>query len=129
MPKLKLPHLLAKGIGCLVPPGESPPSRWHDILVNQPSRFLPLADEAKMLVQKLKEEQEASQWSGIPIEQIPNNSFCKQLNYLQSLQQIASLHSARQHLLLDIITILERLGKVDNTSFDKLYYLAENCAD
>ena len=24
---------------------------------------------------------------------------------------------------------MERLGKVDNTPFDKLYYLAENCAD
>ena len=28
-----------------------------------------------------------------------------------------------------MITILERLGKVDNTPFDKLDYLAENCAD
>ena len=28
-----------------------------------------------------------------------------------------------------IITILERLGKVENTPFDKFYYLAENCAD
>ena len=33
------------------------------------------------------------------------------------------------HLLQDIITILERLGKVDNTPFDKLYHLAENCID
>ena len=30
---------------------------------------------------------------------------------------------------MDIITILERLGKVDNTPFDKLCYLADNCAD
>ena len=30
---------------------------------------------------------------------------------------------------LYIITILERLGKADNMPFDKLYYLAENCAD
>ena len=29
----------------------------------------------------------------------------------------------------NIITILERLGKVDKTPFDKLYYLAENFAD
>ena len=35
----------------------------------------------------------------------------------------------KEHLLKDIITILERLGKVDNTPFNKLYYLAENCAD
>ena len=37
------------------------------IYVNQPSRFLPLAQEAKKLAKKLKEEEEASQWSGIPI--------------------------------------------------------------
>ena len=43
--------------------------------------------------------------------------------------QIASLHTAKEHLPKDIITILERLGKVDNTPFNKLYYLAENCAD
>ena len=35
----------------------------------------------------------------------------------------------KDHLPKDIITILERLGKVDNMPFDKLYYLAENCAD
>ena len=58
-----------------------------------------------------------------------NNSFTKQLNCIQSLQQIAPLYSAKDHLPKDIITILERLGKVDNTPFDKLYYLAENCAD
>ena len=33
------------------------------------------------------------------------------------------------HLPKDIITILERLGKVDNMPFEKLYYLVENCAD
>ena len=35
----------------------------------------------------------------------------------------------KDHLPQDIITILERLGKVENTPFDKLYYLTENCAD
>ena len=35
----------------------------------------------------------------------------------------------KDHLSQDIITILERLGKVENTPFDKLYYLTENCAD
>ena len=34
----------------------------------------------------------------------------------------------KKHLPKDIITILERLGKVDNTPFHQLYYLAENCA-
>ena len=58
-----------------------------------------------------------------------NNSFTKQLNCIKSLQQIAPLHAAKGHLPKDIITILERLGKVDNMPFDKLYYLAENCAD
>ena len=30
---------------------------------------------------------------------------------------------------MDIIDILEHLGKVDNIPFDQLYYIAENCAD
>ena len=58
-----------------------------------------------------------------------NNSFTKQRNCIQSVQQIAPLHTTKDHLPKDIITILERLGKVDNTPFDKLYYLAENCTD
>ena len=33
------------------------------------------------------------------------------------------------HLPQDMITILERPGKVKNTPFDKLYYITENCAD
>ena len=39
--------------------------------------------------------------------------------------------SAREHLPQDIIRILvlERLGKVETTSFDKLYYLTQNCTD
>ena len=54
--------------------------------VNQPSRFFPLAQEAKKLAKKLKEEEEASQWSGIPIEKLLNDSFTEQLNYIQALQ-------------------------------------------
>ena len=99
------------------------------LYVNQPSRFLPLAQEAKKLAKRIKEEEEASQWLGIPVEQLLNNSFTEQLNCIQSLQQIAPLHSTTDHLPQDIITILERLGKVENIPFDKLYYLAENCAD
>ena len=97
--------------------------------VNQLSHFLPLAQEAKKLAKKIKAEEEALQWSGTPVEQLLNNSFTKQLNCIQYLQQIASLHAAKDHLPKDIFTILERLGKVDNTPFDKLYYLAESCAD
>ena len=33
------------------------------------------------------------------------------------------------HLPKDVITILERLGKVENMPFDQLYYLVESCAD
>ena len=88
------------------------------IYVNQPSRFLPLAKEAKKLAKKLKEEDEASQWSGIPIKKLLNESFTEQLNYIQTLQQIAPLHSTREHLPQDIIRILERLGKVETTPFD-----------
>ena len=98
------------------------------LYLHQPSRFLPLAQEAKILAKKLKEEEEASQWSGIPIEKLLNDSFTEQLNYIQALQQIAPLHSAKELLPQDIIRILERLGKVETTPSDKLYYLAENCA-
>ena len=88
-----------------------------------------MAQEARKLAQKIKAEEEASQWSGIPVKQLLNNSFMEQFNCIQTLQQIAPLHAAKEHLPKDIITILERLGKVDNMPFDKLYYLAENCAD
>ena len=90
---------------------------------------MPLAQETKKLAKRIKAEEEALQWSGILVKQLLNNSFTKQLNCIQSLQQIAPLYSAKDHLTKDIITILERLGKVDNTPLDKLYYLAENCAD
>ena len=88
-----------------------------------------MAQEAKKLAKRIKAEEEASQWSGIPVEQLLNNSFTEQLNCIQSLQQIAPLYNTKNHLPKDIITILERLGKVDNMPFDKLYYLAENCTD
>ena len=97
--------------------------------VNQPRHFLPLVQEARKLAQKIKQEEEASQWSSILIEQLLNSSFMEQLNSSQSFQQIAPFQGAKEHLPKDIITILERLGKVDNTPFNKLYYLAENCVD
>ena len=99
------------------------------LYVNQPSHFLPLAQEARKLAQKIKEEEQVSQWAGILVKQILNNSFTEQLNCIQSLQQIVPLHAAKDHLPKDIITILERLSKVDNMPFDKLYSLAENCTD
>ena len=96
------------------------------LYVNQPSQFLPLAQEAKKLAKRIKEEEEASQWLGIPIKKLLNNSFTEQLNCIQTLQQITPLHSTKDHLPQDIIAILERLGKVKNTLSNKLYYLAEN---
>ena len=78
--------------------------------INQTSHFLPLVQEARKLAQKIKAEEEASQWSGILVKQLLNNSFMEQLNFIQSLQQIAPLHAAKEHLAKDIITILERLG-------------------
>ena len=90
---------------------------------------MPLAQEAKKLAKRIKEEEEASQWLRIPVEKLLNNSFTEQLNCIQTLQQIAPLNSVKDHLPKDIITILERLGKVENTQFDKLCYLTENCAD
>ena len=97
--------------------------------MNQPSHFLPLVQEARKLAQKIKQEEEASQWAGILTEQLLNDSFTEQLNSIQSLQQIAPLQAVKEHLPEDIITILERLGKVGNTPFNKLYFLVENCVD
>ena len=45
------------------------------LYVNQLSRFFPLAQEAKKLAKKLKEEEEASLWSGIPPKKLLNKSF------------------------------------------------------
>ena len=106
------------------------PLQTLDVLyINKPSQFLPLAQEAKKLVKKLKEEEEASKWSGIPTEHLLNESFKEQLNCIQALQQIAPLCSSREHLPANIIHILKKLGKVETTPFDKLYYLAQYCAD
>ena len=46
--------------------------------VNQPSCCLPLAQEARKLAKKIRQEEEASQWSGIPVEQLLNSSFTEQ---------------------------------------------------
>ena len=54
--------------------------------VNQPSHFLPLAQEAQKLAKKMRQEEEASQWLGIPVEQLLSSSFTEQLNSIQTLQ-------------------------------------------
>ena len=99
------------------------------IYVNQPKRFLPLAKEAKKLVEEFQKEQITPQWAGIPPEKLLQESFVEQLNALQSLDQLAPLTAAKEHLPADIINILELLGKADNIPFNQLYNLAEDCAD
>ena len=71
----------------------------------------------------------AFQWAGLPPEKLLQESFIKQLNALQSLDQLAPLTAAKEHLPSDIINILELLGKVDNIPFNQLYNLAEDCTD
>ena len=126
-PNLTLDELL--GLSSCEEHISTPLQTLDGFYISQPSCFLPLVQKAKKLAQKIKAKEESLQWSGIPVEQFLNNSFTEQLNSIQSLQQIAPLHAAKDHLPKDIITILERLGKVDTMPFDKLYYLAENCAD
>ena len=99
------------------------------IVVNQPKRFLPLAEEAKRLAEEIQIEKLNEQWAGIPHEQLLNQSFRDQLNSIQILEQLVPLELAKQHLPADIIDILECLGKADNIPYNQLYYITENCAD
>ena len=99
------------------------------IVVQQPKRFLPLAEEAKCLAEERRIEKLNEQWAGIPHEQLLNHSFRDQLNSLQILEQLAPLELTKQQLPADIIDILEHLGKADNIPFNQLYYIMENCAD
>ena len=46
-----------------------------------------------------------------------------------TVDQLALLTAAKEHLPGDIIDILECLGKVDNIPFNQPYRLAEDCAD
>ena len=62
-------------------------------------------------------------------EKLLQESFVEQLNALQSLDQLAPLTTAKEHLPTDIINILELLGKADNIPFNQLHNLAEDCAD
>ena len=99
------------------------------IVVNQPKRFLPLAEEAKHLGEEIHIEKLNEQLTGIPHEKLKNQSFRDQLNSLQILEQLAPLELAKQHLPVDIIDILVHLGKAGNIPFNQLYYITENCAD
>ena len=106
---------------------KTPLQTLDSIYVNQPKRFLPLTKEAKK--EEFRKEQVASQWAGIPHEKLLQESFVEQLNFLQSLDQLAPLKAAKEHLPKDIINILELLGKADNIPFIQLYNLAKDCVD
>ena len=99
------------------------------IIINQPKWFLPLAEEAKCIAEEIRIEKINEQWTGIPHEQLLNQSFTDQLSSIQILEKLTPLQLAKEHLPGDIIDILERLGKADNIPFNQLYYIAENCTD
>ena len=69
-PKLTVRQLL--GLSSCKGYVQTPLQMLDSIYVNQPSQFLPLAQEAKKLAAALKKEQDASQWAGIP----PKN-YCR----------------------------------------------------
>ena len=108
---------------------ETPLQTLDSIIVNQPKQFLPLVEEAKHIAKEIRIEKINEQWAGIPHEQLLNQSFTDQLNSIQILEQLTPLQLAKEHLLGNIVYILERLGKADNTPFNQLYYIAENCTD
>ena len=108
---------------------ETPLQTLDGIVVNQPKRFLPLAEEAKCLTKEIRIKKLNEQWASIPCEQLLNQSVTDQLNSIQLLEQLAPLQLAKEHLPADIIDILEWLGKVDDIPFNQLYYIAENCVD
>ena len=93
---------------------ETPIQTLDGIIVTQPKRFLPLAQEARKIAEEICIEKINEQWAGLPREQLLNQSFNDQLNSIQILEQLAPLQLAKDHLPGDIIDILERLGKADN---------------
>ena len=108
---------------------DTPIQTLDGIVVNQPERFLPLAQEARKIAEEIRIEKINEQWAGIPQEQLLNQSFNDQLNSIQILEQLAPLQLTKDHLPGDIIDILERLGKANNIPHNQLYYIAENCTD
>ena len=80
-------------------------------------------------MEEFQKEQIMSQWARLPPEKLLQESFMEQLDALQSLDQLAPLTAAKDHLPGDIINILELLGKADNIPFNQLYSLTEDCTD
>ena len=122
-PKLTVPQLLA--IEFCKDYAKTPLQTLDGIYVTQPKRFLPLAQEVKKLVEEFQKKEIASQWVGLPPEKLLQESFVEQLDALQSLDQLALLIAAKEHLPGDIINILELLGKVDNIPFNQLYVVPQ----
>ena len=61
---------------CIFQGYEGTPLQTLDgIVVNQPKRFLPLAEEAKCLAEEIRIEKLNEQWAGIPHEQILSQSL------------------------------------------------------
>ena len=108
---------------------KTPLQTLDGLYVTQLKRFLPLAQEAKKLAEEFCKEEIASQWAGLPPEKLLQESFVEQLDALQSLNELALLTAAKEHLPGDLINILECLGKMHNIPFNQLYNLAEDCAD
>ena len=98
---------------------DTPIQTLDGIVVNQPKRFLPLAQEARKIAEEIRIEKIN--------EQLLNQSFNDQLNSIQILKQLAPLQLTKDHLPGDIIDILEGLGKADNIPHNQLYYVVENC--
>ena len=108
---------------------ETPIQTLDGIIVTQPKCFPPLAQEARKIAEEIHIKKINEQWTGLPQEQLLNQSFNDQLNSIQILEQLAPLQLTKDHLPGDIIDILERLGKADNIPHNQLYYVAENCMD
>ena len=108
---------------------DTPIQTLDKIVVNQLKHFLPLAQEARKIIEEIRIGKINEQWAEIPREQLLNQSFNDQLNSIQILKQLAPLQLTKDHLSGDIIDILKRLGKADNIPHNQLYYIVENCAD
>ena len=78
---------------------ETPIQTLDGIIVTQPKRFLPLAQEARKIAEEIRIEKINEQWAGLPQEQLLNQSFNDQLNSIQILEQLAPLQLPKDHLL------------------------------
>ena len=103
-PTLTVPQLLK--IESCKDYAETPLQTLDGLHVMQLKRFLPLTQEAKKLAEEFQKEEIASQWAGLPPEKLLQESFIEQLDALQSLDQLAPLTAAKEHLPGDIIDIL-----------------------